>query len=193
MYRKITLLVGIVTILFFAGCSKEPDLYEKQDIGKGVEECLQEGVKAPKWTCISDIDGYYSAVGIAQKSDAGVAYMRKVALANGRSELAQQIQTLVKDKITVYAGTTGGGSNETVDRATETITKQVAKVDLSDSKAIDMWSSPSQTLYMLVTTPKKGANSQIKENLKSSFKNQEALWQQFKSKNAVDGLEREFE
>ncbi|MDX9814731.1 MAG: LPP20 family lipoprotein [Sulfurimonas sp.] len=193
VYKKIIAPIGLLLLLGLAGCSDKSALYENQDIGKGIEECVQDGVAAPKWTCLSEIDGFYSTVGIAQKSSAGLAYMRKVALANGRSELAHQIQTLVKDKITIYAGTTGNGANETVDSATETITKQVANVDLSNSKAIDVWTSPSGDLYMLVTTPKDGTNEQIRKNLQTSYNNQDALWQQFKSKNALEDLEKEFQ
>ena len=33
---------------------------------------------------------------------------------------------------------------------------------------------------------------QVKEAVKSSYKNDEALWQQFQAKNALEGLEKEF-
>lgn len=187
---KYFFLITIMLAFLFTGCSQSE--LEKQDIGT-FSECKQEGVKAPKWTCLSDIDGYYSAVGIATHSAAGIAYMRKVALANGRSELASQIKTNVKDKITIYAGTTGVAKSETLDTATESITKQVADVDLSNSKAIDIWEAPSGALYILVTVPKDSINQNIKTNLRTSYKNQEALWQQFRAKNALDELEKEFE
>ncbi len=192
MYTKIAFYLSLATIFAFSGCSSKQDQLASQDIGAGAQSCMQEGVKAPKWTCVSEIDGFYSSVGISQKSQAGIAHMRRVALANGRSELAQQINTLVKDKISVYSATAGEGSSQSVDAATESITKQVAKVDMVDSKAIDMWSAPSGTLYMLVVVPKDATNKQITSNLKSSYKNQEALWQEFKSKNALDELEKEF-
>ncbi len=154
--------------------------------------CKQENVNSPKWTCIPEVTGYYAGVGIAEKSAAGMDHMRRVAMANGRSDLAQQIQTLVKDKVSLYTGTTGVGASETVDKTTESVTKQVAKVNLNGSKAIDMWSAPSGALYMLVTVSKDSTNEQIRDNLKSSFKNDNALWQQFKAKNALEDLEKEF-
>ncbi|QOY51644.1 LPP20 family lipoprotein [Candidatus Sulfurimonas baltica] len=154
--------------------------------------CKQENVQAPDWTCRPSADGAYAGVGVAQKSAAGMGHMRRVAVANGRSDLAQQISTLVKDKISLYTGTTGVAGSETVDQTTEAVTKQVAKVDLVGSKSIDTWNAPSGALYMLVTVSKQSANEQIKNNLATSFKNDQALWQQFKAKNALEGLEKEF-
>ncbi|HUH42085.1 MAG TPA: LPP20 family lipoprotein [Sulfurimonas sp.] len=177
------LLSAIIT-----GCSKdvEPE-------NRSVDfSCKQENVDAPKWTCIPEVSGYYAGVGIAEKSAAGMDHMRRVAMANGRSDLAQQIQTLVKDKVSLYTGTTGIAASETVDKTTESVTKQVAKVNLSGSKAVDMWNAPSGAIYMLVTVSKDSTNEQIRDNIKTSFKNDNALWQQFKAKNALEDLEREF-
>lgn len=182
--------IGLAVMLsaVIAGCSKDVEPEERSvDFS-----CKQENVDAPKWTCIPEISGYYSGVGIAEKSAAGMDHMRRVAMANGRSDLAQQIQTLVKDKVSLYTGTTGIGDSETLDKTTESVTKQVAKVNLSGSKAIDMWYAPSGALYMLVTVAKDSTNEQIRDNMKSSFKNDNALWQQFKAKNALEDLEKEF-
>jgi hypothetical protein len=102
---------------------------------------------APRWTCIPEVEGFYAGVGVAEKSAAGIAHMRRVALMNGRSDLAQQIQTQVKDKIEGFTRATGNGKSETVDKVTTAVTKQVAKVDLKGSKAIDMWNAPSGAIY----------------------------------------------
>lgn len=189
MIKTVSSILSIsLAVMLFGGCSKEAKVEERSvDFG-----CKQENVEAPKWTCIPEVEDAYAGVGIAEKSAAGMDYMRRVALANGRSDLAQQIQSQVKDKITMYTGTTGAGTNETVDKAVETVTKQVAKVDLVGSKAVDMWTAPSGAIYMLVTVSHDSANEQIQNNLKTSFKNDSALWQQFKAKNALEGLEKEF-
>jgi entry exclusion lipoprotein TrbK len=187
MIKTISLiaLAAFLTISI-TGCSKEatPD---EEDF-----RCKVENVLAPKWTCIPDVQDYYSGVGISQKSAAGMAHMRRVAVANGRSDLAQQIQSQIKDKITIYSGTTGVGSGETVDQAVEAVTKQLAKVNLVGSKAVDSWTAPSGALYLLVTVSKNSTNKQIQENIKTSYKNERALWQQFKAKNALEGLEKDF-
>lgn len=183
-----SIALAVLLSAIITGCSKdvEPE-------NRSVDfSCKQENVDAPKWTCIPEVSGYYAGVGIAEKSAAGMDHMRRVAMANGRSDLAQQIQTLVKDKVSLYTGTTGIAASETVDKTTESVTKQVAKVNLSGSKAVDMWNAPSGAIYMLVTVSKDSTNEQIRDNIKTSFKNDNALWQQFKAKNALEDLEREF-
>ncbi|EDZ61765.1 conserved hypothetical protein [Sulfurimonas gotlandica GD1] len=45
---------------------------------------------------------------------------------------------------------------------------------------------------MLVTVPEATVNGEVKEAVKNSFKNDQALWQQFQSKNALEGLDKEF-
>jgi len=184
-----TILLASLTLITITACSKEAKVSKSQDSDFS---CKQEGVSAPQWTCIPNVEEYYAGVGIAQKSAAGMSYMRRVATANGRSDLAQQIRSQVKDKITIYSGTTGVAAGETVDQATEAVTKQIAKVDLVGSKAINSWTAPSGALYMLVTVSKKSTNGQIQKNIKTSYKNDRALWQQFKAKNALEGLEKDF-
>ncbi len=185
-----SLVIAGIMALSISGCSdKEPEAKAIEEFG-----CKQENVKAPRWTCIPAVEGFYAGVGVAEKSAAGTAHMRKVALMNGRSDLAQQIQTQVKDKIEGFTRATGNGSAETVDMVTTAVTKQVAKIDLQGSKAVDMWNAPSGAIYMLVTVPEASVNNEIKKTLQapSSFQNDNALWQQFQSKQALESLEKEF-
>ena len=155
-------------------------------------ECKQEGQLAPKWTCVPMVEGTYAGVGIAKKSAAGMGHMRKVALASGRSDLAQQIKSQVKDKVETFTRTTGNGDAETVDQVATAVSKQVAKIDLQGSKGVDAWTTNGGTLYMLVTVPEGSVNGKVKNAVRTSFKNDQALWQQFQSKNALEELEKEF-
>ena len=193
-----TLLSTTITafaVLLLSGCSDDPKPADINTVtAQSVNEfgCKQEGVDAPRWTCIPVVDAHYAGVGIAPKSAAGMGHMRRVALANGRSDLAQQIESQVKDKVETYTGTTGNGEHETVDMVTTAVSKQLAKVDLKGSKGIDTWDAPSGTLYMLVTVPSSSINEEVKDTIKTSFKSDNALWQQFKSKQALDSLDKEF-
>lgn len=187
------LLIGL-TAAILGGCSDEPAPKTEQTGYQQDEnfECKQESVLAPKWTCIPTVKGYYAGVGVAPKSAAGMGHMRRVALANGRSDLAQQINSQVKDKVETFTRTTGNGDQETVDQVTTAVSKQVAKVDLQNSKGVDMWSAPSGALYMLVTVPESAVNTEVKDAIKSSFKSDNALWQQFQYEKALESLDKEF-
>jgi len=181
-------LAGLVaaTITGCGGAAPEP----KEEVADF--RCKQENVLAPKWTCVPMVEGAYAGVGIAQKSAAGMGHMRRIALANGRSDLAQQIKSQVKDKVETFTRTTGVADGETVDQVNTAVSKQIAKVDLQGSKAVDAWNAPSGALYMLVTVPEATVNGEVKKAVKTSFKNDQALWQQFQSKNALEGLDKEF-
>jgi len=182
----------VIALAALNGCGEKEPTPPEQKAYNPTFKCMQEGVEAPRWTCIPDVDGYYAGVGVAEKSAAGIAHMRRVALMNGRSDLAQQIQSQVKDKVEGFTRATGNGSAETVDKVTTAVTKQLAKVDLKNSKAIDMWQAPSGAIYMLVTVPKENVNKEVKKAVKTSFKNDNALWQQFQSKQALEQLDKEF-
>ena len=181
-------LLGLSAAMIIGCSSKE----EQPQTYIPTFECKQEGEDAPRWTCIPDVPGYYAGVGIAANSAAGMAHMKRVALMNGRSDLAQQIQTKVKDKMEGFTKATGIASGESVDMVTTSVTKQVAQIELKNSKAIDMWTAPSGALFMLVTVPEGSVNSVVKNTIKSSFNNDDARWQQFQSEEALKGLESEF-
>lgn len=192
--RNLTLIILVTAAI--TGCSSKKVEPKKQEIYTPTFTCKQEGITAPRWTCIPEIKGYYAGVGVAEKSAAGIAHMRRVALMNGRSDLAQQIESKIKDKIEGFTKSTGNGSSETIDKVITAVTKQVAKVDLKGSTAIDMWNAPSGAIYMLITVPKTNINQEVKKVYKktvnSSFKNNNALWQQFQSEQALENLNKEF-
>ncbi|EQB39671.1 hypothetical protein M947_06660 [Sulfurimonas hongkongensis] len=177
-------LAGLVTATI-TGCGASPKVLED-------EGCIIENTLAPAWACVPVVEGAYAGVGISEKSAAGMGHMRRVALANGRSDLAQQIQVQVKDKVETFTRATGVGSAEVVDQVNTAVSKQVAKVDLQGSKQAGMWIAPSGAIYMLVTVGEAAVNNEVKKAVKTSFKNDEALWQQFQAKNALEGLEKEF-
>jgi len=196
MIKTVSKIVFIgLALATIIGCSeKEPKAEPTAHIP--TFECKVENVLAPRWTCIPEVPGYYAGVGIADKSAAGNAHMRKVAIMNGRTELNNQIQIQVKDKMTGYTGVTGNGTNEVVDKVTKAVTSQVAKINLRGSKPVDMWIAPSDAVYMLVTVPEATVNSVVKDSIKkavaSSYKNDDARWQQFQSQQALDDLDKEF-
>jgi len=167
------------------GCGGEtPKVEEPTTFG-----CKQEGVAAPKWTCIPMMEGAYAGVGIGEKSGAGMAHMRKVAMMNGRSDLASQIKVQVKARMKGFTQTTGAADSETVDKMTQSVDDQMAQVDLSRSKAVDFWAAPSGNIYLLMTVPEDYINEKVKETAKTSLKNDGALWQQFQASKAFDAMD----
>jgi len=192
MIKKVSQLALLgLTAAIITGCADKAPVVEKKPYTPTFE-CKQENVLAPRWTCIPEVEGFYAGVGIADKSAAGAAHMRKVAMMNGRSDLTQQINTDVKDKMEGFTQATGGGSAETVDMVTTSVTSQLANVALKGSKAVDVWNAPSGALYMLVTVPTDVINENVKKSLNSSFDNDDARWQQYRSEDAQKKLDAAF-
>ena len=175
-----------------AGCNSKEAL--KPKVTNEIGQCKIANELAPQWVC-----GYYhdkeslSSVGYARISKIGRGFTNKEAVANARSSLAQQIQIEVKDKIEIFMRSTGLQDSEVADKVTTQVTKQVAKVTLKGSKQINYWESTNDnSIYVLVSIDKNTLNKNVKKSVISSFKNDDALWQQFQSKNAQESLEKEF-
>jgi len=188
-----TILLSTALALTFTACG------DKQPEPKAQEEqadfrCRIDSQLAPEWACgNATTEGSITAVGSAPLSKLGQGFSRREALANGRSNLAQQIQTLVKDKVTTFSRSTGVASGEVADKVSTQVSNQVAKVSLSGSKQIKFWQNPGNSdIYVLVGVSENAMNEEIKNKVKSSYKNDDALWQQFQAKNALEALEKEF-
>jgi len=174
--------------LSFSACSDSAPVPFENDF-----VCKQDNIEAPKWTCMPHAEGYYAGLGVAQKSQAGYNLMLKEAQANGRSDLAQQIQVQVKDKLENFTRSTGVASGESVDKVTTAVTKQVANVDLRGSKMIQSWTHPTNgSLFVLMAVSEDSLNQSVQKSVRSSFKDDNALWQQFQSQQALENLEKEF-
>ena len=174
----------------FVGCSSKEAVPEEVSF-----HCEQEGVRAPEWTCNPSVglEGAITELGSAPYSELGAGFTRREALANARSNLAQQIEALVKDKVETFARSTGVGAGEVADKVSTQVSKQVAKVSLKGSKQLNFWQHPkNKTIYILVGMDENSMNEEIQNTVKSSYKNDQALWQQFQSKNALESLEKEF-
>ena len=183
---SLLLLVG----LGFTACSGEPEPEKPMPI----KECVIDLEEAPIWACgiVNGYEDMYTSVGSAKMSKAGAGFSRKNAMADGRSNLAQQIQVEVKAKITQFAATTGIGKSETVDSAITQVSKQVAKVTLNGSKQLAYLQHPQNSdIYVLMGVSKDSVNNATNENVHSSLGNQNALWQKFQAENALKGLEED--
>ena len=187
-----TLILSTALALSFTACSsKEPEAKAEE---KGDFRCRIDSQLAPEWACgNAGVDRKITAVGSAPLSKLGQGFSRREALANGRSNLAQQIKTLVKDKVTTFSRSTGVSDSEVADKVSTQVSNQVAKVSLSGSKQIKFWQNPGNSdIYVLVGIDESAMNQEVKNQVKSSYKNDDALWQQFQAKNALEALEKEF-
>jgi uncharacterized membrane protein len=187
MNSKFALMSLVATsVLLMSGCAQKTESV----VAQAPSQITQEFDGAPTWVLESGIEGGISAVGSAKIGAAGMNFAKTEATANGRDDLARQIQVNVSNMLKNFTQTTGVGNQQTVDKVVANVSKQLAKQDLSGSKVSKLWISKSGTLYVLVVMqdPSK-VTAAINETVKTSFKNDQALWQQFQAKKAQDELD----
>ena len=149
-------------------------------------------LEAPGWICDEPVAGVeVSAVGSAAKSAAGTSFMKQQAATAARVQLAQNAQVEVSNMVKNYVETTGIGDNQTVDKVSASVTKQITSQTLNGSRIYKSRTGPSGTMYVLVGMNTAAVAKTAKTAITSSMGKDKALWQQFRSKKAQDELDDE--
>jgi len=149
-------------------------------------------IAAPDWICDKPVEGIaIYAIGSTTKSAAGYDYMKSMAATSARVQLAQNMQVQVRNMIKQYVETTGQTDSETVDKVMTSVTKQITNQTLVGTKIIKTRTSPSGNLYVLVGMSEDSVQKASEKALKTSMRNDSALWQQFKAKQSQDELAAE--
>ena len=182
------LLIGSATALLLTGALTGCANQAKPD----VNACQMDGATAPQWVCNegSNLEGGIAAVGSAQKNPLGRGFQTTEATAAARDSLTRQISVKVRNMFKQFQSTTGIGDEQTAEKATTNVSKQVASQTLSGSKIENKWVSPTGTMYVLVVLPDASTVKQaVKQAAKTTYKNNKALWQEFKAKKADQELD----
>ena len=144
---------------------------------------------APGWICDEPVDGIaVSAVGVAAKSAAGHSFMKNMATTDARVQLAQSMTVHVQNMVKQYAETTGAADTETVDKVNTSVTKQITDETLVGTKILKTRTSPNGALYILVGMDASLAATATENALRTSMKNDNAAWQQFRAAKGQDEL-----
>ncbi len=179
--KKALVLMAVLAIgcVMFAGC-KSAETKKDSDL--------------PAWV-MSPPEGGLSAAGSAEMGGAGFGFAKNEAAANARNELASSLSIKVKRMFKNFVETTGVGDQQTVDKVTSDVSKQVAKVELTGS-VIKKVEKIDNTVWVLVAVqPEVAAQvaGEMKKAAMTSFKNDKALWQKFQAKKGHEELEKEIE
>ena len=147
---------------------------------------------APLWICDAPVEGVaVSAVGAANKSAAGVSFMKDQAAADARVKLAQQMKVHVNNMIKQYVETTGAGSSETVDKVNTSVSKLITSETITGSRIFRSTVSPKGDMYVLVGLDPTVTKEATEKILKTSMNNERALWQQFKAAKGQEEMAAE--
>lgn len=147
---------------------------------------------APAWVCGAPVEGVeLSAVGYSEKSAAGPNYMKQMAATAARVELAQVLSVDLQNMVKQYVETTGAGDAETVDRVNSVVSKQVTEQKLIGSKVVRQMPTPSGGLVVLVGLDPAQAEGVAESILRTSMRNEAALFQKLESEINFDELAAE--
>lgn len=192
MKKFASVVIASAIVVGLVGCQTAP---KDSKPAKLQVQCVfpdAQDTLAPGWICDEPVEGIdVYAVGIYEKTAAGLQFQKDQAAAAGRVNLAQQMRVHVQNMIKQYVETTGAGSSETVDKVNTSVSKLITKETLEGSKVFQTRVSPKGTMYALVGFDSKLAQKKTEDVLKTSMKNEKALWQQFKAKQGQDELAAE--
>ncbi len=177
---------GLITVaMIVTSCAKDNTITE-------ITECVFPDApdeEAPFWVCDQPVDGLaVHAVGVAEKSAAGYSFMKNMAATDARVQLAQRMQVHVNNMVKQYAETTGAADTETVDKVNTSVTKQITEQSLLGTKIYKIANSPNGDLYVLLGMDENATAEATQKALRTSMRNDAALWQQFKAQQAQDEL-----
>lgn len=193
MKKTLAVAVIVSASLFLASCGEKKPAQPQQPAKVQNQQWANEFANAPRWVLNPEMEGGLAAVGSAKIGKAGIQFARTEAMANARDELARMLSVKVKNMVKNFTQQIGVGDEQTVDKVSAQVSKQVTSQVLNGSRQKDMWISPSGELYVLVVLDPASVQEAVKQATLSSFKNERALWQQFQAKKAYEELDKEIE
>ncbi|MEA3384378.1 MAG: LPP20 family lipoprotein [Campylobacterota bacterium] len=181
-----TASVAVLATTIFTGCiggAGQP--------AKDFSKCYKQGEEVPKWVCKPRMEGALVAVGTGEAG----ALQEDEAMADGRDKLASQLSIKVSNLMKKFVATTGTGKDQTTDKAMSKVSKQLASETLVGTKKYDMYETSKGTLFILVGMPTNQGdlNKKIDSAVKTSFKNDQAMYQKFLASKASGELDAELE
>jgi len=157
------------------------------------EALKEEFENAPEWVLTGHLKETTSAVGSAKIGKGGLQFARTEALATGRDELARQVSVKVETLVNNFAQQTGIGDDQMLDAFSKQVSRQITDETLAGSRQQDIWISPSADVYVLVVMDNEQIKTAVRRQMVSSYRQDDARWQEFKAKNGVEELDRELE
>jgi len=201
---KKQILISTVAVFSLSGCfgmggseANEPEKSAEATVQQqDPNACYEGGVLAPDWLCNPTMEGGLAAVGSAPKNPLGRGFQQTEAMADARDALARQLGTKVKNMFKKFARTTGIGESQSVEKVATSVSKQITSQNIDGARQVGRWVAPDGTLYLRVVLDPASIETvkeDAKATIKTSLKNDEALYQQFVAKKGFEELDSELD
>ena len=176
-------IIALALVLTLVGCSS-----------KNIGTLPPELRGAPNWVLNPRIEGSIASVGSAPRNAGNdFSFQRQEAMGSARDEMARQMSVKVGNMLKSFKSATGSGDDATFDRSTESVSKQIASQTLQGTRSINTWISQNGTMYMHVVLDTESVIEAMEQAVKTSYKNDKAIYQKFLAKKAQDELKEELE
>lgn len=188
MSKLTNVMLISVLALGLAACETNP---VKEAPKAKVADCVFPGTNdaAPGWVCDEPVDGVeVSAVGVAEPTQAGEAFMKQMGATDARVQLAQRMKVQVANMVKQYAETTGAGKDETVDKVNTSVSKQITNETLVGTKIFKTRVGTNGKMYVLVGLDAASVAKLTEAAVKTSMNNDRALWQKFQAGKSQDEM-----
>lgn len=182
-----TFSITTAVMIGITGCSSKGE-----SISQAPKEIKNELSDAPKWVLTQENEKGINTAGSAKIGKAGMQFAITEAEANARDQMARQMQVKVANMVKNFTQQTGVGDGQAVDKVVSSVSKQITQQELIGTQRKDMWISPSGELWVLMNMSEQSVSA-VKNAVKSSFKNDDTLYQQVLVKQAQDELDKELE
>jgi len=192
-------LFSTATLFALSGCSGKDSETESPIVSAPMQDpnaCYESKVLAPNWICDPFIEGGLGAIGSAPKNPLGRGFQQTEAMADARDSLARELGTKVKNMFKSFAQSTGVGEDQSIEKVATNVSKQIASQNLEGARQKGRWISPDGTLFVHVVLDPQGVatfKEEAKTIVKTSLKNDSALYQQFLAKRGMEELDAEID
>jgi hypothetical protein len=188
------LVLSTATLVALSGCTGEATPAPQTSAPQDPNLCYEQNMQAPNWVCDPTVEGGLSAVGVAAPNKAGMRTLQQQeARANAMTEIASQMGLKVKSMFKNFAQTTGVGDDQTAEKVSTSVTKQITKQTIEGAKKVGQWKAPDGTLFVHYVVDPQTAQEVAKQTVTTSLKNDQALYQQFIAKKAQAELDAEID
>jgi hypothetical protein len=187
-------MMSLVTSAFLVGCmgSKPEKPSNKANEEEVVVYVDKELEGSPKWVLNPEVPGMIAEMGSAKRNTGSdLSFQRNEAMADSRDNLAKQVKLKVSNMFKSFKASTGSGDAATFDKSVESVSKQIADETLVGSVVKGTWISKTGTLYVLMAIDVNQLAKQTKDVVKTSFKNDDAMYQKFLAEKGQEELAKE--
>ena len=175
--KRNLIIIGSLLMIFamMAGCASGEKVQERRDL--------------PEWFLNPPVsEDVIYGLGMAKMSSDSLS--RDTAIARARKDVALQVSTRVQSMMTDYAQEAGAEGNTQVITFVESITKQVADVELQGAVTEKVYAAVDGNWFAMVSYPK----STLTEEVADIFtRNEDAAFAEFKADQALERLEASLE